>query len=400
MTELSSALASLGWRLRVYCASPAAKLNTAGDGCAREEEWQGISIRRVAPWGSHGDAILPRLMFAIGYTVAVLLRLVRDRRRLRAILVGTNPPFAGAAAVAAWHAFGTPYVVIVYDVYPDVAIGLGLIRDRSLVARLWKRVARRILADAAEIVVIGRDMEALVRGRIGNTDVPVVLIPNWSDEAKVHPVPREANSFIRENGLCDKFVVQYAGTMSRTHDLEPLVEAARLLASHRRIYFQFIGDGAKRERIGQLAAQYNLTNVQFLPHQPVSRLAESLSAANLSVVSLDRRFTGLSVPSKIYGAMAAAVPILALVDPLSEIGRTVSATACGEVINRPTPEAIAARILALADDPRACARMGAAGQRAFLANFTLRRASEQYDAVLKAVLGNCPDAAPASESTA
>ena len=63
-----------------------------------------------------------------------------------------------------------------------------------------------------------------------------------------------------------------------------------------------------------------LTNVEFLPYQPMERLAESLSTADLGVVCLGKEFTGMSVPSKTYGLMAAAIPILAFVDEVSEIG--------------------------------------------------------------------------------
>jgi hypothetical protein len=128
--------------------------------------------------------------------------------------------------------------------------------------------------------------------------------------------------------------------MGRTHNLEPIIEAARELATEK-VLFQFVGDGAKKQILEQLVAQHNLTNVQFLGYQPMECLAEMLSAADLALVCLDEAFTGLSVPSKSYGIMASGTPILGFVQPDSEIGQMITEEACGVVLPNPTAEQIA-----------------------------------------------------------
>ena len=93
-----------------------------------------------------------------------------------------------------------------------------------------------------------------------------------------------------------------------SHNLEPLIDAAREL-SDTNVLFQFVGEGAKKPKLEELVASYGLANVQFLPYQPMRRLAETLSAADVAVVCLESGHTGISVPSKAYGVIASGTPI-------------------------------------------------------------------------------------------
>src|SRR5690606_27489864 len=148
------------------------------------------------------------------------------------------------------------------------------------------------------------------------------------------------------------------------------------------VVFQFIGEGAKRQKLEQLATGYALTNVQFLPYQPMDRLAEMLSAADLAVVCLESHFTGLSVPSKTYGVIASGTPILGFLDPESEIGQMISETGAGLVLCDPTAEEIAAAVQELLDHPEKRERMAEAGRQAFLEKYTLTRAALAYEKAL------------------
>lgn len=239
-----------------------------------------------------------------------------------------------------------------------------------------------ILRSSEALIVIGRDMECVVRAKIKKAPcVPTTIIRNWSDHRKVYPVPEMKNPFVQEHDLAEKFVIQYSGRMGRTHNLEPLIEAARLIKDQE-IVFQFIGDGAKREPLTALTESYHLNNVQFLPYQPFENLMNVLSAPQLAVVCLDNNCSGFSVPSKSYGIMAAGRPILGFLSPESEIGRMIEDIGCGIVIPEPTGQNVAKEIRGLIDDPDRVTQMGEKGYNAFIENYTLDMAVEKYSQFL------------------
>jgi glycosyltransferase involved in cell wall biosynthesis len=387
MTELATRLAEFGWRITAFCAKPSWGTGGEPDDAARRLVHRGVEVVRVRTLGQQRGSLLSRAVFAVTFVLSAGFELFRRPAKGTALVVTTNPPFLGLVGWLYSRLRKRPYLMIVYDVYPDIVIQLGVVAAGSRTAKYWEAVTRRILGDAAVVVVIGRDMADVVRRKVhryGNARI--VLIPNWSDERRVRPVPHDRNSFRRDNGLSDSFVVQYAGRFGRTHNIELLIRAAALLRDTD-IVFQFIGDGSKRAHIEKLAAELGLRNVQFLPYQTMERLGEMLSAADLGVVCLESRFTGLSVPSKAYGVMASGTPILGLLDRNSEIGRVLSETGCGLALSDPTPEEIATVVRELAGDHNQRRAMAEAGRRAFLRTYTLTRAAAAYDSALASMLG-------------
>jgi glycosyltransferase involved in cell wall biosynthesis len=101
----------------------------------------------------------------------------------------------------------------------------------------------------------------------------------------------------------------YSGNHSHQNPLDTLLEASRRFASDPRVRFVFVGGGSGKADVERLIAS-GAGNVVSLPYQPVETLGDSLSAADLHVVSVGDNMVGIMHPCKIYGAMAVGRPIL------------------------------------------------------------------------------------------
>jgi len=382
MTELATGLTQSGCHIAVYCAQPAYQDNTQDGTTSAYMEYKGIQIKRMKTIGDTRGGLLRRGLFGLSFLLATFFAIWQDRKQLNGVIVTTNPPFIGLVASALKRLAGLPYITIIYDIYPDIALRLGALSPNSPIVPIWRSITRHIFNRADALVVIGRDMEKIVRQKLKNpTTNRICLIPNWSDETHICPIPPEENPFIAEHKLQGKFVVQYSGRMGRTHNIEPLLEAAGLLTDLP-VMFQLIGDGAKRKQLVQLAEEKKLQNVQFLPYQPFEILMNVLAAPQLAVVCLEKQFTGLSVPSKTYGIMASGRPILAFLEADSEIGLMIAETRSGVVLPEPGGEQIADLIRHFMNEPDKLTLMGANGRQAFLATYTLSQAVEKYRQVI------------------
>jgi glycosyltransferase involved in cell wall biosynthesis len=386
MTELATRLAELGWEITVYTAKPSWGTDE-GDGRAVPKELvhEGVRILRVPTIGSQRGGLVSKTVASVSFVLSAAWALLRQRSDHAGMIITTNPPFLGVLGWLVSRLRRRPYLIIVYDVFPDFAVSLGVLRADSWLAKVWARTTRLILAGAAVTVVIGRDMLDLIKRKMPErTHDRIVVIPNWSDERHVHPIPREENTFRAEHHLQDRFVVQYAGRLGEKHNLEPLIDAARLLEGEP-VLFQFVGEGAKKPKLQAMAAEHRLRNVQFLPYQPMHRLAEMLSAADLAVVCLEAGHTGISVPSKAYGVIAGGTPLMGILDPDSEIGQMIKETGCGLLVE-PEGREIARAIRGLVAEPERREAMGEAGRAAFLEKYTLSAAARAYDAALTSMI--------------
>src|SRR5262249_5520782 len=152
----------------------------------------------------------------------------------------------------------------------------------------------------------------------------------------------------------------------------------------RRIAFVFVGGGAKRAQLEQEILRRQLTNVVMRPYQPRQRLAETLSIADLHLVSLRPELEGLIVPSKFYSNAAAGRPMLFIGAPDGEMARLIDGAGCGFTVAFGNGKALMDRILQLANDPKLCASMGARARAAFEQHWNKERAIEQWDEILNA----------------
>jgi glycosyltransferase involved in cell wall biosynthesis len=292
----------------------------------------------------------------------------------------TDPPIVGLAALAARPRAG--FVFLCQDVFPEVA---GLLRDFNspIVDVVLDRVSRLLVARAARIVALGDTMAArLVDGKGAPPD-RITIIHNWADTTAIVPADKR-NPFALAHGLQDRLVVLHAGNIGHGQNLEVVLDAADRLRGRPEILVLFIGDGSRREALEREARSRRLGNVRFLPFQPRDQLRWTYASSDLCLVSLKPGLAGYIVPSKLYPILAAGRPYVAAVDAASEVAAITERHACGLMARPGDPDALAARIAELADDPAARQRMGERA-RAAAALFDRSRQVAAHAAVLTQV---------------
>ncbi len=143
---------------------------------------------------------------------------------------------------------------------------------------------------------------------LGVAPEKIRLISNWADASVLKPVLHEENDLRRVWGLDGKFVVGYSGNLGRAHEYETLIDAIARLEddppSGPPVVWLFIGGGALYEEFALQTSRRHLTSVVFKPYQSRDMLSQSLSAADVHLVSLRPELEGLIVPSKFYGITA------------------------------------------------------------------------------------------------
>jgi glycosyltransferase involved in cell wall biosynthesis len=199
-------------------------------------------------------------------------------------------------------------------------------------------------------------------------------------------VPLENNRLIDEFGLSNKKVVMYSGNLGRYQPLEVMIKAADEIKERKDIKFVFAGDGGKKKKIQELALSMNLENVLFIPFQPIERLAESLSMADISLMGIYPENEGVIMPSKLYGLLAIGKPIICVSDPNSEVVEILKKSGAGLHSNIDDPQELADEIVELIDNPGKAAKMGLNGRDYFLENFERKNLTKQWKKVLKKIL--------------
>ena len=355
-------------------------------GFLREKPTKGISIHRAYSRRLSRKGTRSRLTNGATVAAITFINLIR-RKKPDVVLVDSTSPFLLVVAWLVLRLRGVPYVFLVHDVYPEIAVQLGIVGPRSITARLWRRIYRRIYLAAARIVVLGLRMRDVVRESIDSPEqwYKLKIIPNWTDGDTIVPRAKEENPLRDELGLTDKLVVLYSGNMGLAHDMETIVEASDRLRDLSDLRFLFIGDGGKRDWLAATVQQRELTNVVMLPYQPQEKLPYSMTCGDISLITLKRGMEGLLVPSKIYSSLAAGLAIIAVMEAGSEVGDIVEDHECGYRMPQGDVDGLVAAITALHENPSLLAEMQRRSRACFDAKYTREMSIERYAEMLRSV---------------
>jgi glycosyltransferase involved in cell wall biosynthesis len=364
-----------------------------------------IEIHRVGfSFFGRASTFLRILDFGFFYLLAAL-KLMMIRRP--DVVVGfSTPPYIALLTILCRWLRGSRAVYWAMDLYPDVIIASGMIREGSPLTGVLSFMHRWLVRHADASVVLGRCMMDKVLAKAGDkARSRVKFIPVWSDEAGVRPIERGANGLRSTFNLGDAFTVMYSGNFGHGHDAATTMHAMTALKGRTStgtdgVRFLFVGGGKRRKEIEGFIAKESIANAAYHDYQPREKLAESLSCGDVHLISLLEGMEGLIVPSKCFGIMAVARPAIFIGNPSSEIARVLVENDCGIVVRQGDGEGLTRAIEALAADPERARAMGERGRAAFMRHYSRTQACGAWNKLLVAVCGGTTDSFGGYEAAA
>jgi len=356
----------------------------AGTALPPYEKVDGIEIHRVGRSFYGKAGLLARTTdFALFYLLTAAKAIQIGRHDVSVCF--TTPPFIALLGLVLRGLRGTKVVYWVMDLYPDVLVVTGVLREDSLTTRVLERLNRLALARADRTVVLGRCMERRVLAK-GIDPANVERINVWSDVNEICPRPRAENSYRREWGVGERTLVMYSGNFGIGHDVDTFAAGAKLLSDRSDVMFAFVGGGKRKKQLIDAMRALGLTNFIEADYQPRERLGELLSAADIHLVSMMPRWAGVMVPSKIYGTLAAERPVIWVGGEGTEAAAVGHDADCGFVIAPGDAEGFAKAVRTLADDAQLRSDMGRRARRALAEKWGAPHAMKRWAALLERVV--------------
>lgn len=367
-------------KVSVWCGQPS---YSTTERQKKTAQYNNISITYMSGTNFQKGNIAGRLLNYLTFSLSLFTKLIFSKDK-SPILTVTNPPFLGILIWIIHLINKRPYIYIVHDVQPDGLVKMGIIKESSILAIIWNFFNRLVLKNANKIIVIGRDMVELLNQNIQSAGIKTLFIPNCQDQNIIHPRNFDENPFVINNNLRNKFVVQYSGNMGLWNDMKTLARAAKQLEQSN-ITFCFIGNGMRKKELLEVWDNNVPSNTLIFPFQPKTKIGESLTACHAALISLREDLEGIAVPSKIYGILAAGIPIIAQVPEKSEIAIIVNEENCGIVINPGDEYGLIKAINFLKNNENKRLLMAENSRKAFEQKYTSSIISEKYFNLLKLI---------------
>ena len=375
--ELAQQFSDQNLKVTILTGQPAYSQNKQQKGLPLEQN-NSLTVRRsrtsrLVPF-SLGGRVINSLLFC----VTSLGRLIHSRYRGDVVLLTTEPPYLPIIGYLAKLLFNISYVCLIYDLYPDILVQLNILSQQHWLTRFWNWLNFKTWRQAKGIIVLSSTMKQRITAKDAALAEKITVIHSWSDPDYIKPKPKADNPFAIKHNLVDSFTVLYSGNMGRCHDLET-IRATIWELKDDSIKFVFIGNGTKYKELRSIVIeQWNLASCLFLPFQSKQNLPDSLTACDLSLVTIQQGMEGLIAPSKLYGILAAGSSVAAICEKDSYLAQLLKNAGCGQSFVHGDSKGLANYIRFLKSYPEKAQTMGAAGRQYLVENYTPAIISQQY----------------------
>lgn len=293
-------------------------------------------------------SLVKRFLSWISFTLFAFKKLLFLNKKATLFFV-TNPAMVCFLGLFFKAMFKQPYVVLIYDLYPDAMVNFGYVKNKSFIHKTWSFLNKPLFEKAKAVFTISTGMAQRIQHYA--PQINPVIIPNWTDIHQVKPLKKSENSFAITHQQIDKLTVLYAGNMGLTHDLESVLYAAKILSSYPHIQFILIGEGSKKPWIEHFIKKEGLHNVKLMPLQPAHIIPLSIPCGDIAIVTLGEGGEYVSVPSKVYYYMAAGCCILSIAGIHSELESLTQTFHLGKRVNPKNESEIVDFILDMSANP-------------------------------------------------
>lgn len=315
----------------------------------RLQQLDGVTIRRLTLLPERKRRYALRLINFCWFLLRAVLHAIWHRRGYDLVIGSSHPPVLMGVALRAIRRWtGIPFIYHCQDLQPECMALARRLRPAWIV-QLLTAVDTQTCQDAEAVIVLSDDMRRTMVER-GVPDGKVAVINNFSLYYAPQPVPVPPEF---QHAEPDTFRVLFAGNMGAFQALDRIVAAAHLLSDHPEIQFYFMGQGAQKPHLRHQARKLLGTTVHFYDHQPREVAFCYMAACDLGIVSLEDELYRVAFPSKMMTYLAAGLPVLAVVEPHSELAHLVRSNRLGFVAHSRSPYDIAISILQARDALRA-----------------------------------------------
>lgn len=253
------------------------------------------------------------------------------------------------------------------------------------------------------VITVGRDLAETLESRFKNVNVPkCTVINNWINEKQIYPLEDKNEkivAFKKKYGIEEKFIVMYSGNLGLYYDLEGLIRVMKRFrkghtidgiyeegwkaADGKEVVFVFVGEGAVKDRLKDYSVRHHFENIVFIPYQDKEELIYSLNAADVHLCINAIGIKGVSCPSKAYGIMAVAKPIIGVLEKGSEIRCLIDEIGCGKCCEPGDYTNIEGILRWYIVNSNEISEMGALGRKYLEKNLTKDMSIEKYIRAIK-----------------
>ena len=303
------------------------------------------------------------------------------------IVVGSNNPLEAQNRIGNYcRRRSIPFVYWLQDIHSEAIksfLSQKSVAAGALIGTWYEWMERRLLRSADHVIAIADNfLPRLESWKIQRARV--AIIQNWAPKNKINVVPSD-NAWRRAQGLSNKRVALYTGTIGLKHNPDLLLAAAEAFRADADIQIVVVSQGKYATYLKDEAARRKLGNLSVLPFQPFESYSEVLASGDVLIAMIEPDAASYSVPSKVLSYLCSGRPIILAADEHNLAARTLMRSGAGIVVDPQDTLQFVDAIRHFFDHEKMRSEAGARGRNYADATFDITLIADRFEGIFQSV---------------
>ena len=218
--------------------------------------------------------------------------------------------------------------LLLKDIFPQNSVDLGMLSKTGLKGILYKyfrNKEKKLYRISDRIGCMSQaNVDYLIKNNPEVNKEIVEICPN-----SIEPIDMSVDETARKEIRAkyeiplDKKVFVYGGNLGKPQGIPFLIECLKSQESNKDSFFLIVGDGTEYGNLMNYVKKNKPTNVKLMRRLPKEDYDTLVAACDVGMLFLDHRFTIPNFPSRLLSYMQAKIPVLAVTDPNTDIGKVI-----------------------------------------------------------------------------
>ena len=334
-------------------------------------DFNGIKVYHI-PLKKYKGTLFRILSFVYWHKMSFFIGLFLKRPDV--ILTPSPPLTSGFLAILLAKIKGAKTIYNVQEIYPDLLINLGHLKNTFLI-NILKKLERWVYNGSDGVTIIDKQFYNTIKPRIKNKS-SLHIIPNFvdTDLYKIESSMKLPAEFVSESGNTNML---YAGNIGLAQEWDLVLELAREL-KNQPMTIWIIGEGVKREYLKSQIEIRQLSNIKLLPYQNRKFMPAINLFADFHFIAMDKSMENEGFPSKVYTIMASGKPMVIVSSEQTPITSFLKETETALLVTDHSLKGFKNAVLKLTSDKDLRNSLGANGRKIIEQKYTKEQVINQY----------------------
>ena len=217
--------------------------------------------------------------------------------------------------------------LLLKDIFPQNAVDIGMLSKDGLkgfVYRYFRNKEKKLYALSDHIGCMSQaNVDYVIKHNLEVDPKKVEVCPNSIEPIDMSVTEEHRIEIRQKYGIpLDKKVFVYGGNLGKPQGIPFLIDCLRA-AKDTGAFFLIVGDGTEYGKLEAYVENERPAHVKLMQRLPKEDYDAMVGSCDVGMIFLDHRFTIPNFPSRLLSYMQAKLPVLAVTDPNTDIGKVI-----------------------------------------------------------------------------